>query len=107
MFGGGDGRQYGRVELERGQHVLLVPDVHAAVPPRFGQLQRFEIVPQTPFPGPGHRDQTEVAELGARVNRSRFPFDHHRHVELLQEQLHHFPGRCRRADVQFQAGRVR
>lgn len=107
MSGGGGRLQYGRVKLERGQHVLLVSDVHAAVPPRVGQLQRFEVVAQTPFPGPGHRHQTEVAELRARVDRARLALDHHRHVQLLQEQLHHFAGRRRRTDVQLQAGRMR
>lgn len=107
MFGSGGGRQYGRMELERGQHVLFVPDIHAAVAPRVGQLQRFEVVAKAPLSGPGHRDQTEVAELRARVYGAGFALDHHGHVQLLQEQLDHLAGRRRRADVQLQAGRMR
>lgn len=84
-----------------------MPDVHAAVAPRVGQLQRLEVVPQAAFPGPGHRHQAKVAELRARVDGPRLALDHHGHVELLQEQLHHLARRRGRADVQRQAGRVR
>lgn len=103
----GDGGRHRGMELQRGQHVLLVPDVHAAVAPRIGQLQRFEVVAQTSFPGPRHRHQTEVPELRARVYGPFLAFDQHGHVQLLQEQLDYFARRRGRAYVQFEAGRVR
>lgn len=92
MVFGGCCRQYRRVELESSKHVLFMPNVHAAVPPRMGQLEWFEVIAQTPFPGPGNRYQTKVTKFGARVYWSSLAFDHHGHVQLLQKQLDYFAG---------------
>jgi len=83
-----------------------MPNVHPAIPPRVGQLKWFEVITQTPFPGPGNRYQTKVTKFGARVYWSSLAFDHHGHVQLLQKQLDYFTGWRRRTDVQLQAGGV-
>jgi len=69
-----------------------MPNVHPAISPRVSQLKRFEVITQTPFPGPGNRYQTKVTEFGARIYWSGLAFDYHGHVKLLQKQLDYFAG---------------
>lgn len=88
--------------LECGEDVVLLPDVQPALLPGVLQLQRLEVVSETPLARPDHRHQAEVLQLVGRVDRPLLTFQHHSHVQLLHHQVHHLAGGGPGGDVQLE-----
>ena len=61
--------------------------------PRILQIQRFEIVSKTPFSVPDDSHQAKVPKFLVFVQRPFLALEDDGHVELLDDEVHHLPGR--------------
>ena len=71
---------------------MLHPDEQAAFLPGILQIQRLEVISQTPLSVPNNSHQTEVSQFLIFVQRPLLAFEDDGHVELLDDEVHHLSG---------------
>ena len=76
----------------RRQKIVFHPHKQAAFLPRILEIQRFEVVTKTSFSVANDCNQAEVLQLLILVEGPLLALENHRHVELLDDQVHHLPG---------------
>ena len=83
---------------------MLHPDEQAAFLPGILQIQRLEVISQTPLSVPNNSHQTEVSQFLIFVQRPLLAFEDDGHVELLDDQVHHLPRRGARGHGDLHTG---
>lgn len=78
--------------LNSRQEIVLHPDEQAAFLPGILQIQRLEVISQTPLSVPNNSHQTEVSQFLIFVQRPLLAFEDDGHVELLDDEVHHLSG---------------
>ena len=81
--------------LNSRQEIVLHPDEQAAFLPGILQIQRLEVISQTPLSVPNNSHQTEVSQFLIFVQRPLLAFEDDGHVELLNHKVHNLS--CRGA----------
>ena len=83
---------------------MLHADKQATLLPRVLQIQRLEVVSETPLAVPDDGDQTEVLEFLVFVEGPLLALEDDGHVELLDDQVHDLPRRGARGHGDLHTG---
>jgi len=90
--------------LDGCEQIVLHADKQATLLPRVLQIQRLEVVAETPLAVPDDGDQTEVLEFLVLVERPLLALEDDGHVELLDDQVHDLPRRGARGHGDLHTG---